>query len=270
MSSKRFPRWLGLTVLLALAGGGAARADEAPAVPPWLNAQLAAADWRQEAPGVEVLAVAEPVAGGFAAFRLAQDKIAARVLGALEPTGSSAEAVLAASKALLVVNGGFFWIKDDGSQHPTGLLVVDGAKLAALRKCQACTGVLYTDGKGLHIVRPAAFALKHGIESALQVGPMLVENGAVLTFRPDGPASPRTAICATEAAITVIVAIRSMTLYELAALLVAKRAEGGFECTLALNLDGGSSSQLAANLPTRKGSLGFAAPVQNLLAFFAR
>lgn len=235
-----------------------------------MQLQLAAAAWQEMAPGVERLAVAEPVAGGFAAFRLAQDKIAARVLAPLKPSGSTAEEILAASKAFLVVNGGFFYARSNGALAPTGLLIADGAQLAGLKACRACTGVVYTDAKGLHIVRPARFSGKVKAGSALQVGPMLIDVGRVQNFKADGPQAPRTGLCLAGEAIIVAVTIRAMTLHDFAALLAAGRAEGGFDCQQAINFDGGSSSQLASHLAGAEDRLGFSEPVQNFLAFFPK
>jgi len=246
----------------------ASRADDP--VPPWLNAQLAAAVWQPMAPGIERLAAPKVLEGAFAAYRLAQGKVTARVLGSLKPDGSTAEEVAKANGALLAVNGGFFFVKDNGVLHPTGLLIVGGAKQTGLKKCRACTGILFSDTKGLHIVRPAAFAYRKDIGSALQVGPMLVEAGRPLPFNADGPDAPRTAVCLSGEAIIVVVAIRPMTLHDLATLMLAKPEEGGFACNDALNLDGGSSSQLAAELPGNMERLGFSARVQNFIAFFPR
>ena len=97
---------------------------------------------------------------------------------------------------------------------------------------------------------------------------MLVDEGKVLNFNPDGPAAPRTAVCLSGRYIEVVATSRSLTLHGLAALLAAKRAAGGFDCTQAINLDGGSSTQMVADLPTTRGLLGFPVNVQNFLAFF--
>ena len=250
--------------------GAVASASHAADAPSWLQSQLAGAQWVQQVPGIERLAVPTALEGSFAAYRLAQDKVTARVLGPMERTGSSAEDVAMASKAVITVNGGYFWIKPDGALAPTGLLMVDGAKQGRLNKCRACTALLFTDAKGLHIVRPAAFAGRRGVVSALQVGPMLVDAGKVMAFNPDGPAAPRTAVCLSGDSIVVLVVLGSLTLHDLAALLLAKRAEGGFDCAQAINFDGGSSSQLAADLPGLRDRLGYATHVQNFLAFFPR
>ena len=130
--------------------------------------------------------------------------------------------------------------------------------------------MLYTDANGLHIGRPAELTGKKGIAAALQVGPMLVEAGKVLAFNADGPAAPRTAICLTAESIVVVAATKPMTLRDLAAVLEAQRSEGGFDCRQAINLDGGSSTQMLPNLPSSKALLGFPVRVQNFVAFFTR
>ena len=259
-----------LLVLGALAGWAAvARAEDEHV---GLQDQLATAKWTEVAPGIEQLNVPDPLAGSFAAYRLAQDKVTARVLAPLKPSGSTAEEVMAASKALLVVNGGFFWIKPSGALAPTGLLVVDGVKLAGMKKCRACSAVLYTDVKGLHIGRPVELSGKRGILSALQTGPMLVEAGKAQDYKADGPAAARTAVCTTGQSIIVVASVQPMTLYDLAALMASAPGEGGFGCQEAINLDGGPSTQLASGPPYAGQSLGFpiAVGVQNFVAFFQR
>jgi len=255
-------------VLFALAiGATGARAEDGPN---WLQSQLAAAEWREAAPGIERLAIPAALEGEFAAYRLAMAKITARVLAPLRPGGSTVADLAKASGSILAVNGGFFWIKPDGALAPTGLLIVDGVKLAAMKACRACTGVLFADAEGLDIVRPARFRAKRGIESALQVGPMLIEQGREMTFKSDGPAAPRTAVCIAGDTVIVVVAVRPMTLHGLAALLAAKHSDGGFDCPQAINLDGGSSSQLAADIGGASDRLGYPVRVQNALAFFPR
>jgi len=237
---------------------------------PELQSLLAGAAWEAKAPGIERLAVPQALSGVFSAYRLAQDKVTARVLGQLEASGSPVGDVAAHSGASLTINGGYFWIKPDGALAPTGLLVTGGVRQAPLNKCRACTALLITDGKGLHITRPSAFKSKRGIESALQAGPMLVDGGRLMAFNPDGPAAARTAICLSGASIIAVVSLREITLAELASMLLARRADGGFDCTQAINLDGGSSSQLLANLPGGQERLGLPRPVQNMIGFFPR
>lgn len=237
---------------------------------PELQSQLAKATWEAKAPGIERLAVPTALAGVFAAYRLAQDKVTARVLGPLSAGGSPVGDVAARAGAALTINGGYFWIKPDGALAPTGLLVTGGVRQAPLNKCRACTALLFVDAKGLHIARPSDFKARRGVESALQVGPMLVEGGRVMAFNPDGPAAARSAICVSGSSVIAVVSLREITLGDLAAVLLARRADGGFDCTQAINLDGGSSSQLVATLPGANERLGLPRPVQNVLAFFQR
>jgi len=258
---KNLVRWVLLFVAAFCGFTSPASADDA------LQIQLAAAQWEAKATGIERLAAP---AGDVVAYRLAQDKVTARVLGQLKAAGSPVSDVAAQAKAALTINGGYFWIKPNGALAPTGLLIIDGTKQAPLNTCQACTALLYSDARGLHITRPSAFRAARGVDSALQVGPMLVERGHVMAYKADGPAAARTAVCLSGGSIIVLLAMRELTLHDLAALLAAKRAEGGFDCAQAINLDGGASSQLVADLPGDIERLGLPRPVQNVLAFFQR
>jgi hypothetical protein len=53
----------------------------------------------------------------------------------------------------------------------------------------------------------------------------------------------RTSVCATPQAVVFVVVQGGLSLYELADLLAAPAASGGFTCAAALNLDGGPSTQ---------------------------
>ena len=263
-------RLVAILCLAALADPcGPAKAQTASRLPA-LAAAVAAASWSPIAPGIERLATA----GGaleLQAYRLAPAAVRMRVVPALAPTGSSASEISAATHAALVINGGFFWITSKNALAPTGLLIADGKTLAPRKTCKACAGVVYADSKGVHIGREAALKGTRGIEAAVQVGPMLVEQGAVITFKPNGPEAARSAVCLdARHNIIVVAALSALTLFELAALLLVPAKDGGFGCTVALNLDGGPSTQLAVDVPGHGEHLGMPRPVQNFLAFELR
>jgi uncharacterized protein YigE (DUF2233 family) len=236
-----------------------------------LQKLVAAAKWRPLAKGIDELIVREPSVADLHVYRLAQKSVVMRVLAQTRGAGSAADEVGPAAKAWLVINGGFWWIKDDGSLAPNGLLIVDGAKLAPAKKCSVCSGVLYADKKGLHLDWSKAATSAKGIEAALQAGPMLVNPGNKLGIRkPGGPEAARSAVCLTGESIYVFAILNPLTMQETAKLLQAPEADGGFGCERAINLDGGTSTQVYVGIPGHTAKVGYPRPVQNFVAFFAK
>ena len=92
------------------------------------------------------------------------------------------------------------------------------------------------------------FLLKPTIDFAIQAGPRLVVNGTIPHLKNDY--APRSALCIDNAG-HIIIAITdnmSMTLALFAQLLSRSVDQNGLGCYNALNLDGGSSSQLYASI----------------------
>ena len=84
---------------------------------------------------------------------------------------------------------------------------------------------------------------------------------------PGGPLAQRSAICLTNTkpGNLVVVAVTSLiTLYEFASLL-----RGDFCNDVAINLDGGPSTQIATTVSGHLETFGNISPVQNFVAFFA-
>lgn len=236
-----------------------------------LQELVAAVTWQPLAKGIDELTVKEPQGADMHVYRLAQKSVEMRVLEQLQPTGSSADQVGAAAKAALTINGGFWWIKDGSSLAPNGLVIVDGRKLAPSKTCSVCSGVLYTDKKGAHLDWAKAAASAKGIGSALQAGPLIVNPGSKVGMRkPGGPEAARSAICLSGDQIYVFAIFNPLTLQETGQLLQAPVAAGGFGCERAINLDGGTSTQVFVNVPGHKTMIGFPRPVQNFVAFFAK
>jgi uncharacterized protein YigE (DUF2233 family) len=232
---------------------------------------VAAAKWQPLAKGIGELVVKQAPVADLHVYRLPQASVQMRVLEQLSPNGTPADVVGKAAKAALVINGGFWWIKDDGSIAPNGLLIVDGQKRAPAKTCSVCGGVLYADKKGLHLERSGPAVPGKTAEAALQSGPLLVAPGGKIGIRkPGGPEAGRSAICLAGDTIYVFAIFNSLTMLETAELLQAPVAEGGFGCDRAVNLDGGTSTQVYVDLPGHQAMVGYPRPVQNFVAFFAR
>ncbi len=236
-----------------------------------LQELVAAVKWQPLAKGVDELVVKEPGVADLHVYRLAQKSVEMRVLEQLGPSGSAADQVGAAAKASLVINGGFWWIKDDASLAPNGLLIVDGKKRAPSKKCSVCGGVLYADKNGAHLERSGTAVPAKGTQTALQSGPVLVAPGGKVGMRKaGGPEAGRSVICLAGDSIYVFAIFNPLTLQETGQLLQAPAAEGGFGCDRAINLDGGTSTQVYVDLPGHKAMIGIPRPVQNFVAFFVK
>ena len=84
------------------------------------------------------------------------------------------------------VNGGFF----HPDWRPAGQVTSEGRRINRFETAKLLSGVVYSDGRGIHLVRRAQFQDHPGISALLQTGPCLVEGGQVVqglsAFEPRG------------------------------------------------------------------------------------
>src|SRR5438105_15501300 len=87
-----------------------------------------------------------------------------------------------------------------------------------------------------------------GINLALQSGPRLLIRGLIPKLKPDR--ANRSAICITTNQELILLATEylELTTFELASLIGQPSDDNGLDCYDALNLDGGSSTSLYANM----------------------
>ncbi|MBJ92856.1 MAG: hypothetical protein CMP23_00115 [Rickettsiales bacterium] len=173
--------------------------------------------------------------GGVGAHLLRADlqKVELRMLYAQDMGAGAltARQFLDRTGATAVFNGPFFDL--DGS--PMGLLVVDGVERVALRPVD--WGVFSLTDSGPSIVHTRDWKSDRQVDAAFQVGPRLVVDGEVLSLK--SQSARRTALCVLpDGRIEVLVSPGSIRSDDLAGFFAA---EG---CSDALNLDGGTSSQL--------------------------
>jgi len=179
----------------------------------------------------------------FHAWSFAQDRYALRVATLPDHNGGSVAAFAKAHGALMAVNGGFFDIDAGNRLSASGLLVVGGVRLGEITG-KGGSGVLLRRGGQIQIVWRRAVGSLEGLDDAVQSGPVIVEPGGKLGIRSNSfNRLPRSAICLTPGRFTVVVVTGGLSLYELAKVLAARRKDGGFSCNVALNLDGGPSTQ---------------------------
>lgn len=137
------------------------------------------------------------------------------------------------------VNGGFF--HPDG--RPLGLMIAQGQRINHFETVKILSGVLYSDDRGIHLLRRGRFQDHSGIDALVQSGPYLVENGRPVIGLSAKDASRRTFVATDWRGHWVLGAtLTPLALAELAECLSVPGALAPWPIERAINLDGGSSS----------------------------
>lgn len=173
--------------------------------------------------------------------------------------------VLAETSASIVINGGFF----DLREQPEGLVVSEGVRLSPLSDTLG-GGVIRVAGDRASLAAAKGFTVAPGTDFAIQARPRLVVDGASVIAKDDGRAAERTALCLREQGRTLEVIVargevagRGPTLALLADMLVSRG------CLDALNLDGGPSTGVAWRAAGEAHSLAPRGPVRHAIAIWA-
>lgn len=145
------------------------------------------------------------------------------------------------SPALITVNGGFF----DKDFRPLGLRIQNQQQKQALKPI-SWWGVFYIkDGKAFIKRASQMQGPLSGIEFAIQSGPRLLVAGKIPSLKPGRDERTALGITAEGAIIMVVTENAPITTTELAEVMKAPPILAKY----ALNLDGGSSTQVYVNLP---------------------
>lgn len=147
------------------------------------------------------------------------------------------------TNALLTINGGFF----TPQLQPLGLRVNNNEILNPLKKI-SWLGVFYLQQNKPSIVAQNQFQYHHHINFAIQGGPRLIVDGQIPLLKPGF--AERTAIGITHAHQVIIVITENtpLTTTQLAEIMLKSEENDGLACQEALNLDGGHSTQLYAQI----------------------
>lgn len=179
---------------------------------------------------------------------------------------ATVEQLAKASGAMIAVNGGFF----TPTLQPVGLRVKQG-KLRSPIKQISWWGVFYVDKHNhAHIVSQKQYDSSTGAQFAIQSGPRLVVHGQIPSLKPG--VAYRTALGITRSGQVVIVATDNvlMTTDQLARIMSASEYAGGLNCVDALNLDGGSSTQMYAQVGNLNLNVPGFSPVADAVLVFQR
>jgi hypothetical protein len=179
-------------------------------------------------------------------------------------TGGWATDFLASKDDVFVINGGYFERSGQGELSSSGLLIVDG-RTVAREHDRAGSGVIYSGRDGVGIAYRKNFRDHSGVGYALQVGPILVDPGGAKGIYEVGDRFNRSAICLRGTSFTAFVVEGGISLFQLADLLSLPESEGGFGCDVAINLDGGPSTQAALRSGSVHREIAGGSTVHNVL-----
>lgn len=213
--------------------------------------------WTRIAPGVEMRMLRAPGDGSarsVVAIRTSPERVRVAAGSARE-----AEAWRKTFKALVAVNGGYY----DAAGKPLGLRASRGQKLSPLHG--KAWGVFYTRGDTANlkarIVPTENFKWRHDVRVAIQCGPRLVENGKVLKLKNQW--ARRTGLgIQRDGRVIIAVADSEISLPDWARLWASP---SGLNCSDALNLDGGPSSQLSLQTSSQRLHLRSGRPVPDAI-----
>jgi len=216
-------------------------------------------------PGLSVGTAAYPPFGiRFHVFDFARDRFTLRVAEQSAETGNRAPEFLAGKDDVFVINGGFFERTRRGKLSASGLLIVDGQTVAPEHN-RAGSGVITSGRDGVGITYRKTFTDRSGVSHALQVGPILVDPGGIKGIYKVDKRYNRSALCLRGSSFTAFVVEGGISLFQLADLLSLPEAEGGFGCDVAINLDGGPSTQAALRAGSAQAEIAGEWTVHNAL-----
>jgi len=136
------------------------------------------------------------------------------------------------------VNGGYF----HPDHSPLGLVIKDGILVHDFEQAKLLSGVIAVTPRAVSLLRAQQYRPSMKLRQALQAGPFLVDQGKVTTGLNATRNAARTVILSDGGSQCGLLLCRSVTLAEMAEILVAPGVINEIRIQRALNLDGGSSS----------------------------
>ena len=203
-------------------------------------------------------------------FDFEQARFAIRVAEQKAATGSPVADLLDRDDGVFVINGGFFERDGRDRLSPSGLLIIDG-KVIAEEHQRAGSGVIYVEADGVAIIQRKDFRDRSRVRHALQVGPLLVDPGGVKgIYKNDLERHNRSAICLRGTSFTAFVVEGGISLFQFADLLSLPTDGGGFGCDIAINLDGGPSTQAVLRAGKVRSEIAGGTTVENAIVVSRR
>ncbi|MDX2345437.1 MAG: phosphodiester glycosidase family protein [Legionella sp.] len=222
-----------------------------------INSTAHASQWEEVAPGIEYRDLLPNPMTPWAhihAFRIDLKKQQLDLIAAsdLSRPHASVEEMAVHSNALIAINGGFF----DTEYNPLGLRIGHAHRYSPIKSI-SWWGVFYTIKNKPYLTRYSQYQTKNrGVDFAIQSGPRLLINGKIPKLKP--AVAERTALGITKNNKVILLITEHAAMSTTA---LAKRMKSfPLYCEDALNLDGGSSTQIYANVGSlhlnTRGALG--------------
>ena len=174
------------------------------------------------------------------AFEIALDRAQVRLVPAgARGVRQQVDRIAATYPVHVAVNASFF---DEGG-NAIGEAVSEGRRVGG--RVNRRWGALVVEGQQARIVTGDGTPASGDV--VVQGLPRLLVSGAVPSLKPQ--TAQRTAVCAAAARLVIVIATEPVEAVAFARFLARPRADSGLGCVDALNLDGGSSTQLSVRLP---------------------
>jgi len=209
-----------------------------------LGYAMASSGWRQLDKGIEYQDLDRSYLTPWShihAFRINLQSSQLGLVMAKDLAGQHASATEYAehSNALITINGGFF----DKNYQALGLRISNGKQHSPLKKI-SWWGVFYVKNNKAYVSGVRQFSADKNIDFAVQSGPRLLINGQIPSLKPGRAERSALGITKDGQVIILVTDNSPISTGELADILKAPP----LNCVNALNLDGGSSSQLHAKI----------------------
>ncbi len=203
-----------------------------------------ASQWRELAPGIEYQDLDASFLTPWShihAFRinLKNNQLSLTRASDLADLSASAADYAKFSKALLAINGGFF----DHNFKPLGLRISNKKQYIPLKKI-SWWGIFYIQHQKPYLTTTSRFESNNQIDFAIQSGPRLLIDNHIPRLKPGRAERSALGITSDNHIIMIVTENFPLSTTELASLMKA----APLNCRHALNLDGGSSSQLYAQI----------------------
>lgn len=189
-----------------------------------------------------------------------------RVVDSKSPGHTRLESSLQDAGCVAGVNGGYF--HDDF--RPVGLVIEDGVEVHPFEKARLLAGVLALRGRQWELVRSSSFKNSPDVRQAIQCGPMLVESGQPTVGLNATRHARRTVVATDGHGQWALIHLTSVTLADAAEILTLPGVLGSWKPSMALNLDGGSSTGLWADASPATISLPEFGQVRNYIGIVPR
>lgn len=204
---------------------------------------IAGTHWKNLAPGIDYTSLANPAPHTFGyihCFKINLQKNNLQLAFAKSGIfpAATVQWLAEGNHALLAVNGGFF----TSTWNPIGLRIQNGHQHSSLQPT-SWWPVFYLKNNKPHIVNEKNYHDDPQISFAVQGGPRLLRDGHIPNLKP-GKAE-RTALGITVTGEVIILATEH---WELSTEQLAHIIQEQLDGVQAMNLDGGSSTQMYANI----------------------